>query len=176
MPTCVYGICPHVYVVYGHMCMWCIHTWELVHWGLRKTSGILLYHSLLSFLETRSLTEPEASLVDTKPLWLSCPYSQHWGCRHAHTVPHLAFLRVLESGLRLSCLCNQDSYPLHHLPSPIAVPLSLLFLLSPKIETKTNKQTKLVLLLPFIYQGPLKSMLYTRCCGKFKTQRQSVRV
>lgn len=134
-----------MYVVYAHMCMWYIHTCEHVHGGLRKASGILLSHSLPSSLETRSRTEPGASLVDGKPCGFpcgeSCLYSpQHWGCRHVQFL--FQFLRFLGSGLRLSCLSNQDSYPLHHLPSTIAIPLSLLFLLSPKIKTKTNEKAE----------------------------------
>lgn len=126
MHTCVCGVCTHVSVVYAYVSMvyayvslWCIYTclWVDTYvyvvtcsWRLERDYRCPAV-SLFALWETRSLSEPGTRLADEKSLWLSCLYpTRHWGLQ-AYTVPFLALLRVLGSGIRLSRLCNQ------HLPS-----------------------------------------------------------
>lgn len=74
--------------------------------GQRRTSDILLYHSLLYSFKMGSLTDPWARLVASKSQLSSCRYrAKSW----------YVFIWVLELQLGSSCLHDKLSHILNHL-------------------------------------------------------------
>lgn len=116
----------------------------------RKTSGMLLYHSLPCLFEAGSLPEPVATLVASKPQWSTCLCSTSWGCRCMQSCP--TFIWVPGIGPQILKLVQQCCYPSNHF-------LSHTIIFSNKIRglcvSKIGRSSCLSLSRPRIYKhGP----------------------
>lgn len=130
----VCGVCTHVAVVCAHMCLGCMHMflWYMHTWVCGVCTHVSLSRHICvcsnMFMEVRERLQMSCCITlcpmrDKVSLWT---WSEACGWKvpvvilplphtalgvQAYTVPFLALLRVLGSGIRLSRLCNQ------HLPS-----------------------------------------------------------
>lgn len=112
--------------------------------GEHEWRGVLLGHTTLYFLKTRSLTEPGAGLAARQPS--VSPLPPH--CTGV-TRQHMPMLRFLCGcwGFepRSSCWSSKHSYPLPHLPS-LTITISLFGMLSCYVAQGVFK---LAILLPY---------------------------
>ena len=100
---------------YQEVCV-CVCLYVHVCRGLRRTLGVLFYHSPLYSLETGSL--PDLELVWQLANALSPPVT-FLVLRLLSLVCNSFLMWVPRSELRSSCLCSQYSFPLSHPFSPI---------------------------------------------------------